>query len=75
MSCSHDGLPGRLLRRVYIDMTIPGVQNPHCEPCEEAIFSCTGWSFPLVALPIPSTVVTAKPCTEASGVRQALTAK
>ena len=22
---------------VYMDMTMPGVQKPHCEPCDSAI--------------------------------------
>ena len=30
---------GLLLRRVYIDITIPGVQNPHWDPWDSAIRS------------------------------------
>ena len=33
---------GWFLSRVYIDMTNPGVQNPHCDPWAAASFSCTG---------------------------------
>ena len=37
--CSEVG--SELVRsNVYMDMTNPGVQNPHCEPCELAIDSC-----------------------------------
>ena len=25
-----------------MDITIPGVQNPHCEPCDLAMRSCRG---------------------------------
>ena len=31
---------GLFLSNVYIDITIPGVQNPHCDPCDLAIRSC-----------------------------------
>jgi hypothetical protein len=31
---------GLFLNNVYIDITIPGVQNPHCEPWDLAILSC-----------------------------------
>jgi hypothetical protein len=65
---------GKFLSNVYIDMTIPGVQKPHCDPWASAILFCTGCSFVLV-LPIPSTVVTASPCIEATGAKQALIAK
>ena len=41
----------------YIDMTMPGVQNPHCDPCACARRSCTGCG--LRACPMPSTVTTA----------------
>jgi len=37
--CSVDGC-GLVRSNVYMDMTNPGVQNPHCEPCELAIDSC-----------------------------------
>ena len=65
---------GMLRNKAYIDMTIPGVQNPHCDPCAMAIRSCTGCNLVFV-LPIPSTVVTAKPCTAHTGVKHALIAK
>ena len=32
---------GLFLRRVYMDITIPGVQNPHWEPWDFAIRSYT----------------------------------
>ena len=35
------------LRSVYMDMTMPGVQNPHWDPCEFAILSWTAWSLVL----------------------------
>ncbi len=54
-------------------ITMPGVQNPHCEPCISVIRCCTGWSFERVE-PIPSTVVTAHQCAAQSGMRQAFTA-
>lgn len=65
---------GVFLKRVYIDITIPGVQKPHWEPCALAIRSWTGCNFVLM-LPIPSTVVTAKPCTAHIGNKHAFTAK
>ena len=37
---SMSGL-GLFLSRVYMDMTMPGVQKPHWEPWEEAIRCCT----------------------------------
>jgi len=37
--CSEVGC-GLVRSNVYMDMTNPGVQNPHCEPCEPAIDSC-----------------------------------
>ena len=30
------------LRRVYMDMTKPGVQKPHCDPWARTIRSCMG---------------------------------
>ena len=48
------------LSRVYMDMTMPGVQKPHCDPWLAAILCWTACSRPL-ASPIPSTVVTASP--------------
>lgn len=57
-----------------MDITIPGVQNPHCEPWALAIRSWTGCSLVLVD-PIPSIVVTAKPCMLQTGAKQEFTAK
>jgi len=57
-----------------MDMTIPGVQNPHWDPWLLASRSWTALSFPRVE-PMPSTVVTASPCMEHTGAKQALTAK
>lgn len=37
-SSSSDGV-GLFLRRAYMDITMPGVQNPHCEPCAFAMRS------------------------------------
>ena len=64
---------GRVRSRAYMDMTIPGVQKPHCEPCALAMRSCTGCSRVLVE-PMPSTVVTASPCIAHTGARHAFTA-
>ena len=36
--------------------------------------TCTGWR-PVLVLPIPSTVVTARPCIEQIGAKQAFTEK
>ena len=54
----HDAPPH--LSSVYMDMTMPGVQKPHCDPWLAAILCWTACSRPL-ASPIPSTVVTASP--------------
>ena len=48
------------LRRAYMDMTKPGVQKPHCEPCACARAFCTGWRPPRL-VPRPSTVITCVP--------------
>lgn len=64
---------GRVRNREYMDMTMPGVQKPHWEPCAFAMRSWTGWRRVFVE-PMPSTVVTARPCMAQTGVRQALTA-
>eukprot|EP00041_Stephanoeca_diplocostata_P033967 m.1137871 g.1137871 ORF g.1137871 m.1137871 type:complete len:388 (+) comp24437_c1_seq4:2946-4109(+) len=64
---------GLCCNNAYIDMTMPGVQNPHCDPCPSASSFCIVWRVPLRTDPIPSTVVTAAPSTEHSGARQALT--
>ena len=52
--------------RVYILITIPGVQNPHWLPWFFTIASWTLWSLDWVD-PIPSTVVTAQRCIEHIG--------
>ena len=52
-------------------ITMPGVQNPHWEPCIFAIRSWTGCGFE--ESPIPSTVMTCLPSTLTSGARHALT--
>lgn len=39
MSCSSEGC-GWFLSSVYMDITIPGVQNPHWVPWLLAILSC-----------------------------------
>ena len=57
-----------------MDMTKPGVQKPHCEPCASAIALCTGWR-PERRVPRPSTVTTCVPSHAYSGKRQALTAR
>ena len=57
-----------------MDMIKPGVQKPHCEPCDLARRDCTGCSPDRVE-PSPSTVVTAQPSTLYSGARQAFTAR
>lgn len=41
------------LRREYIDITKPGVQNPHWDPWAFESLSWTGWS-PSLGLPIPA---------------------
>ena len=51
---------GLFLSSVYMDMTIPGVQKPHWLPWLLASLCWTACSL-LLALPIPSTVVTARP--------------
>ena len=50
---------------------MPGVQKPHCEPLLLAMRSWAGWGC--LTLPMPSTVMTCLPSTEARGARQALT--
>lgn len=42
------------LSRVYMDMTKPGVQNPHCEPWALAILSYTQHKRPLESFDIES---------------------
>ena len=49
LSCSLDGV-GLLRSRVYMDMTKPGVQYPHCVPCAAAMRSCTAVRTMLHAL-------------------------
>ena len=45
------------LRRVYMDMTMPGVQNPHWEPWELAIRSCTACNLVLKRVQGQNTIV------------------
>ena len=33
----------------YADISIPGVQKPHCSPCLARKAPCKGWSLPPVA--------------------------
>ena len=68
------GRPALERKRAYMDMTKPGVQKPHCEPCASAIALCTGWR-PERRVPRPSTVTTCVPSHAYSGKRQALTAR
>lgn len=58
-------------RRAYMAMTMPGVQKPHCAPCDLARRSCTGCIAP--EWPMPSTVMTWQPSTAIRGVMQELT--
>ena len=51
---------GLFLSSVYMLITMPGVQNPHCDPWLSAIRCWTAWSR-VLALPMPSTVVTERP--------------
>ena len=52
---------GLFRSKVYMDMTMPGVQNPHCDPWASASFCWTACNFVFVD-PMPSTVVIAVPC-------------
>lgn len=68
----HHRLPARLssisvsdgasdfdLRREYIDMTKPGVQKPHWEPCAFARRAWTGCK-PLLGFPRPETQISSE---------------
>ena len=57
----------------YMDMTNPGVQNPHCDPCAFAMAICTGCK-PSLAFPSPSIVITWCPSNAYIGAKHALTA-
>ena len=46
---SIEGL-GLFLSRVYMDMTMPGVQKPHWDPWESAMRCWTEWSFVLLKM-------------------------
>src|SRR5690606_22040793 len=71
-SSTSCGVGSGLFRsNAYRDMTIPGVQNPHCEPCHFAILSWAGCGR--FEEPIPSTVITCFPSILARGARQAFT--
>lgn len=65
---------GLFRRRVYMDITKPGVQKPHWVPWLLAILSCTGCR-PLCTLPRPSTVTTAFPWMVHTGVKHAFIAE
>lgn len=57
MSCFSEGC-GWFLSSVYMDITIPGVQNPHCVPWLLAILSWKHTSVvtgPAFLLPAPVT--------------------
>jgi hypothetical protein len=60
-------------RRAYSAMTTPGVQKPHCVAWPVAMHSCT--ARPASVRAAPSTVVTQRPSTLASGVRHATTGR
>jgi hypothetical protein len=64
------------LRRksVYMAMTMPGVQKPHCDPCSSAIRLWMGCR-PARMEPMPSTVVTAHESSAHTGARHAFTEK
>jgi hypothetical protein len=51
---------GCVLYSANSDITKPGVQNPHCEPCPSAIARCTGWSAPVARSLRLSTVNSAR---------------
>ena len=53
---------------------IPGVQNPHWDPCISTIAFWIGWRLSPLTLPIPSIVVIWQPSAAKAGMRQALTA-
>ena len=53
---------------LYMFITIPGEQYPHCVPLKLAKRDWISW-YPVVLLPIPSTVVTAHPWQAKIGVR------
>lgn len=42
-------------KSVYMAITMPGVQNPHCDPCSSAMRRCSGWT-PSRMEPIPGGV-------------------
>jgi len=53
---------------LFICMTIPGLQNPHCVPWKAASLSWMG-CIPNLRLPRPSTVVNSHPSQLNTGVR------
>src|SRR3982751_4877117 len=55
------------------DITIPGVQKPHCSPWHSRKAACIGCSSPLLAS--PSIVVTSLPCTCAARIEHDLIAR
>src|SRR6478609_2148829 len=50
---------GVFLSRASDDISMPGVQNPHCRPCSCLDPSCKGWRWPSFIK--PSTVVISAP--------------
>ena len=62
------------LRWEYRDMTKPGVQKPHWEPCSSTMACWTGCSLPSGAAR-PSAVTSSLPASAASGVMQALSVR
>lgn len=55
-------------RYLYIDMTIPGLQNPHWLPFKSANCDWTGW-YPSFLPPIPSMVISSLPWQANKGSR------
>src|SRR5262245_27333731 len=61
MSCSL-GLPF-FSSSAYADMSMPGVQNPHCSPCSSLNPSCRGWSCPSFIRPSTVRISAPSACT------------
>ena len=65
--------PAEPCRREKSAITNPGVQNPHCVACPDAIHDCT--AAPATPRLTPSTVVTTNPSAAASGSRHDATGR
>jgi hypothetical protein len=65
---------GESLVSANSDITKPGVQKPHCEPCSSTIRRCTGWSAPSAPRRC-STVSTWQPSSCPTKVMQASTVR